>query len=70
MWVNLLRHSVNVTRCWSKKVAQMPAKVAQIVATAVLHKLIFYKTAQTPPFFLGYICKQIWWQELVTLITP
>ena len=61
----------SVTRCWGYKAAQMHPKVgAQIVATAVLHKLIFYKTAQTPPFFLGYICKQIWWQELVTLITP
>ena len=37
----------SVTRCWRYKVTQILPKVAQILATAVLHQLIFYKTAQT-----------------------
>ena len=57
----------SVTRCWSYKVAQMLRKVAQNVATAVLHKVIFYKIAQKSPIFLGYFCKQIWCQEFLKI---
>ena len=42
----------------------MLPKVAQIVATEALHKLVFYKTAQKVIILLGYFCKQIWYQEL------
>ena len=36
----------SVTRCWSYKVAQILPRVAQIVATAVLHEVAICKIAQ------------------------
>ena len=53
-----------MTRCGSHKVTQILPKVAQIVATAVLHQLICYKTAQKSPFVFGYFSKQTWSQQL------
>ena len=48
----------SVTRYWSKNVAQMFPKIAQIDATSFF-KVILFKIAQEAGMFLVYFCKQI-----------
>ena len=52
----------SVTRCWSKKVAQLFPKV--VLKQEFLRNFIFFKLAQKSSIFLGYFCWQICSQEL------
>ena len=45
----------SVTRCWSYKVAQILPKIVQILATAFLHQLIFFKFSQKSPISFGLL---------------
>ena len=53
----------SVTRYWSKNVAQMFPKIAQIDATSFF-KVILFKIAQEAGMFLVYFCKQIFFFKM------
>ena len=60
----MLLQSRQCDQMLENKVAQQFPNVAEIISTAVLHKLTSYKIAQKSPILLGVRFKQICWQKL------